>query len=111
MQKHQKEREEAAAIKSRAREIVATSARGCGTAKATAMKSCGTANTLGNTKGRMGMRKILSYGIALLAVVVVFGGCKKKEDPVLPGKATLRYETVPYVKSNQKSGELDNLVF
>jgi len=45
MQKHQKEREEAAANESRARKFVATSTRGCGTAKATAITNCGTANT------------------------------------------------------------------
>lgn len=37
--------------------------------------------------------------LVLLATSIIFSGCKKKEDPVLPDKATLRYETVPYGSS------------
>ena len=61
-------------------------------------------------------KKLISGAFATIFVAVVsvllFYGCKKeKDDPIISGKATSRYETVPYVKSAQKSGELDNLVF
>jgi hypothetical protein len=89
-----------------------------------AIRDCGAvgAETTQNKRGepkiqvkRVGDTFLRMTCFALLAGVVIFSGCKKDKDkpkePEMLGKATLRYETVPYSKSSQKSNELDNLVF